>query len=569
MNQELANIFYEIADILEMQKVQWKPNAYRNAARALESLGEDVGEIYKREGKTGLEEIHGIGEALAKKIIGYIETGKVKKLEELRKTIPKGVIELMKVQGIGVKKALKLHEELGIESVKQLEEAAKKHKIQDIETFKQKTEENILEGIEFMKKNKGRVLLGLALPVAKDIETRLKGLKEVKEAIAAGSLRRMEETIGDIDILVIADESEPVVDFFTKMPIVKRTLARGDTKAVIITKDNIQVDMRIIKPGSFGSALQYFTGNKSHNIHLRRIAIKKGLKLSEYGIFKCKRQVAGKTEEEVYKKLGMLYIEPELRTERGEIEAALKRKLPKLVSYHDVKGDFHMHTKWSDGDNSIEEMAKSAKSLGLKFIAITDHGSDKGMSRVNEKQLEKQIKEIEKINKKINGIEILKGIEVDIKGDGSLSLSDSILKKLDIVIASVHSGFKFPEDKQTKRVLKALDNPYVNILGHPTGRLIQKRKPINLNLERIYKKARERGIILEINASLDRLDLSDGYVREAIEKGVKFTIGTDSHNEKQLNQMRLGIGVARRGWAEKKDLINTLDLKKLKKILRR
>jgi DNA polymerase (family 10) len=421
MNQELAAIFYEIADILDMKKVQWKPAAYRKAARALESLGKDVKDVYEKEGVTGLEEIHGIGEALSQKIIEYIETGKVKKLEKLRKTIPKGIVDLMKVQGIGVKKALKLHEKLGIKSVKELEKAAKKHKIAGIETFKEKTEENILQGIEFLKKHKGRTLLGYALPVARDIEIKLRGLKEVKKTVSAGSIRRREETIGDIDILVISKDNKKVVEFFTKMPNVKRVLARGETKAVIITKDNLQVDIRIIKPESFGSALQYFTGNKEHNIHLRRIAIKKRLKLSEYGLFKGKKMIAGRSEEGVYRKLGMAYIEPELRTEKGEIEAALRRKLPKLVSYNEVKGDLHVHTKWSDGDDTIEEMAKAAKSFGLKYIAITDHGSGKGMSRVNEKQLEKQIKEIEKINKKIKGIEILKGIEVDIRADGSLA----------------------------------------------------------------------------------------------------------------------------------------------------
>lgn len=569
MNQEIADIFYEIADILEMQKVKWKPAAYRNAARALESLGEDVREIYKREGKTGLQEIYGVGEALSKKIEEYIHTGKIKKLLELRKTIPRGVVELMKVQGIGVKKALKLHEELGVKSVKELEKAAKKKKIQKIETFKQKTEENILEGIEFMKKNKGRILLGFALPIARNIVEELKSLKGVKEAVAAGSLRRMEETIGDIDILVISGNNKEVADFFIKMPDVKRVLAKGDTKAAVVLKDNLQVDLRLIKPESFGSALQYFTGNKSHNIHLRNIALKRGFKLSEYGLFRGWKQIAGKTEEEVYRKLGMQYIEPELRTERGEIEVALKKILPKLISYEDIEGDLHMHTKYSDAGNTIEEMAMAAKDLGLKYIAITDHCSERGMKRVNGNQLEKQVKEIDKVNRKVNGIEVLKGAEVDIKADGTLSLDDSFLKKLDVVIASVHSGFKFPEEKQTARVLKAMDNPYVRILGHPTGRLISRRVSLNLNLEKIYKKAKEKGIALEVNSSIDRLDLSDAHIREAVEQEVKLAIGTDSHNVLQLRQMELGVGTARRGWCTKKDVINTLSLSKLKKFLKK
>jgi len=567
MNQKLADIFYEIADILEIKKVQWKPAAYRNAARAIEGLSEAVEEIYEKKGEKGLKEIPGVGEAISEKIIECIKTGKVKHLEELKNTIPKGLNELLKVPGIGAKKALKLYNNLGIKSVKELENAAKQHKIAGIETFKEKTEENILEGIEFMKKSGKRILLGKALPVARKIVNELGKVEGVREAVVGGSLRRMEETIGDIDILVVSEKNEKAVDFFTKMPVVKRVLAKGDTKAAVVTKDNIQVDIRIIKPESFGSALQYFTGNKLHNIKLRNIAIKKGYKLSEYGLFKGKKQIAGRTEEEVYKKLGMPYIPAELRNENGEIEAALKKQLPRLIGYKDVKGDLHVHTKWSDGDNSIEEMAKQAKSLGYKYIAITDHGSDKGMKRVNEKQLMRQIKEIDKINS--SGIEILKGVEVDIKRDGTLSLNDSILKELDVVIASVHSGFKFSEKEQTARILKAMDSEYVNILGHPTGRLIQKREPIDVDLEKIYEKARERGIALEINASFDRLDLNDGEVRDAVEKGVRLAIGTDAHSISQLSQMELGIGVARRGWASKKDVLNCLELSKLRKWLKR
>jgi len=568
MNSELANIFYEIASILEIKKAKWEPIAYRKAARALESLGEDVSEIYEKKGVNGLKEIPGVGEAISKKIVEHIETGKIKHLEELKKTIPKGVVEMMKVSGIGAKKAVKLYENLGITSVKELEKAAKTHKISGLETFKEKSEENILKGIELLKASKGRTLLGFALPIARAIEEKLKSLKEVKEAIACGSVRRREETIGDIDILVLSENNKKVVEFFTNLPIVKRILAEGETKAAVITKDNMQVDIRIVDENSFGSALQYFTGSKEHNIHLRKIAIKKGMKLSEYGLFKGKRQVAGKTEEEIYRKLGMQYIPPELRTERGEIEAALKNKLPKLVVYNEVLGDLHVHTKASDGNNSIEEMAKVAKENGLRYIAITDHGG-KTISHINEKELEKQIKEIDKLNKKMQGIIILKGIEVDINSNGSLALKDSVLKKLDVVIASVHSGFKFPEDKQTARVLKAMDNPYVNILGHPTGRLIQRREPLNLNLEKIYEKAKEKNIALEINASPDRLDLNDAEVRGAIEKGVKITIGTDAHSISQLNYLELGTAFARRGWATKKDILNTRSVEELKKALRR
>ncbi|OGJ17628.1 hypothetical protein A3K73_03505 [Candidatus Pacearchaeota archaeon RBG_13_36_9] len=566
MNKKLAEIFYEIADILEIKKVQWKPAAYRKAARSIENLGEDVKEIYETKGEKDLEEIPGVGEAIAKKIVEYIETGRVKHLEELKKTIPKGVVEMMAVPGIGAKRAMKLYNELGISSVKELEEAAKNHKIAGLESFKEKSEENIIEGIEFMKKRGKRILLGMALPIARKIISELKKREGVKEAIAGGSLRRMEETIGDIDILVVASDYG-VVNFFTKMPIVKKVLAKGDTKSSVITKDDIQIDLRIVKPEAFGSALQYFTGNKDHNIKLRDIAIKKNMKLSEYGLFKGSRQIAGKTEEEVYNRLGMEYIEPELRTETGEIEAALKKKLPKLIGYEAIKGDLHTHTKLSDGKNSIDEMAAAAEKKGYKYLAITDHGG-KTIQHLNERQLEQEIKEIEKISEK-QDIEILKGVEVDIGADGSLSIKDSALEKMDVVIASVHSGFKFPETKQTGRLLKALDNKYVNILGHPTARLIQEREPIKLDLEKIYEKAKERGIALEINSSLDRLDLNSSKAREALEIGCKFAIGTDAHTIEQLNHMGLGVGTARRGWLRKEDIINAQSLNKLKKWLGR
>jgi len=353
------------------------------------------------------------------------------------------------------------------------------------------------------------------------------------------------------------------------MPIVKKVLAKGDTKSSIITKDDIQIDLRIVKPGAFGSALQYFTGNKDHNIKLRDIAIKKGLKLSEYGLFNGKKQIAGRIEEEIYHKLGMQYMEPELRTETGEIEAALRKKLPKIVGYNEIIGDLHVHTKLSDGKNTIEEMVIAAKKLGYEYIAITDHGG-KAISHADEKELVRQVREIEKINEESDSnMEVLKGVEVDVGADGKLSINDSTLEKMDVVIASVHSGFKFPETKQTSRLLKAMDNPYVNILGHPNARLIQTREPIKLDLEKIYEKARERNIALEINSAINRIDLNFSQARDALEYGCKFALGTDAHTTEQLNHMELGIGTARRGWLRKQDVINAQSLNKLKKWLKR
>jgi DNA polymerase (family 10) len=562
-----------------MKEVKWKPQAYRKAARSLESLNKDIKEIYNKQGEKGLEDISGVGKAIAKKIIQYIKKGKVKKYEQLKKSIPKGVEKLMKVPGLGAKTSLKFYKKLGVRSMEDLEKAAKQHKIRDLEGFKSKTEENILKNIKFIKKTKGRKLLGQVLPTAKKIESELQDLREVKKAVVGGSVRRKKETVGDVDILVELKTNskkkeqkdiKKIVDFFVNMDIVNRVLVKGQARATIITKDNLQVDIRIIKPESFGSALQYFTGNKQHNIHLRKIAQKNKLKLNEYGIFKGKKQVAGKKEREVYEKIGMKYIEPELRTDSGEIEASQEDKLPKLINYKDIKGDLHIHSNWSDGRDKIEKIAKKAKQRGYKYIGISDHfGNMKIANALNKKRLEKRNKEIDKLNKKIKGIKILKGAEVDITPEGDLSADNKILRKLDVIIASVHSKFKMSKKEMTDRILKAMDNKYVNIIGHPTGRMIQQRQEYELDFEKIFKKAKQKKIALEINSYPERLDLSDRNIRRAVEKGVKLVINTDSHNKNNLNFIELGIGMARRGWAEKEDIINTGSLSKLKKFLKK
>ncbi|MAG50244.1 DNA polymerase III [archaeon] len=560
-NLELAKILYEIADILEIQDVQWKPRAYRKAAQSIESLNEDIEIIYEKGRLKALDNIPGVGKGISKKIAEFIETGKIKEYEKLRKKFP---VEFMKIPEVGPKTAKKLYEKLKIKNIKQLKEALKKHKLRKLYGFGEKKEKNILEGIKFYGSNK-RFLLGYILPIARDIEGKLKTLKEVKKISISGSLRRMKETIRDIDILVSSNSSRKVIDFFTKLDNVKKIIAKGSTKSSVRLKDNIQVDIRVIPDKSFGSALQYFTGNKSHNIALRKIAIRKDLKLSEYGVFKGKKQVAGSTEEGVYKKLGLKYIEPELRTDGGEIQASLKGKLPNLVKYSDLKGDFHVHTNWSDGSSSIEEMAKSAKKFGYQYLGICDHaGRLKIATCLDEKRLLKQIKEIEKVNKKFSNFEILKGAEVDILSDGKLATSDKILKKLDIVSASIHFGFK---KDNTDRILKALENKYLNIICHPTGRLINQRNPYKVDLRKVYKKAKENNKFLEINSYPNRLDLSDVNVKEAISENVKIAISTDSHNVNQLRFIELGIAVARRGWARKKDIVNTYNLKDIKKIL--
>lgn len=570
-NQEIAQIFYNIADILEMKNVQWKPAAYRKAARALDSLSEPVEDVFKEGGIKALEDIPGIGERLAEKIIQYIKTGKIKEYEKLKKTLPKGLIDMMNVQGIGPKKAQKLYKELHIKSVKDLEEAAKKHRIQKLETFKEKTEENILKGIEIFKQKKGRMLLGLALPQAREIISQLKKVKGVQQVEAAGSLRRMKETIGDIDILVTSKDHEAVMDAFTKMPSVKRILAKGETKSSVWLKTGLQVDVRVLDPSSFGSALQYFTGNKDHNIKLRAIAIKKGLKLSEYGLFtkKGNKKVAGKTEEEVYKKLGLPYIEPELRESMSEIDAAKQKKLPYLVTLKDIKGDLHIHTNYSDGVNTVKEVAEACRKLGYDYMCVADHSKSTTIAHgLSEKQVDKQIDEIKKLNKKLRGIKVLTGTEVDILEDGSLDFPDKILKKLDVVTASVHRKFKMSKKQMTERIIKAMSNDNVDIIGHPTGRLIGKREGYDLDFDKLFKAAKDTKTILEINSQPDRLDLNGYLVKEAVSKGVKLAVVTDAHSLVQLNFMELGVAMARRGWCEKKDVINTLPLPKLLKQLK-
>ena len=569
-NLEIARIFYEMADILEMQGVEWKPRAYRRAAKAIESLTEDIEVLWHRGGLKTLEEIPGVGERLAKKIEEFLKTGKIKEYEQLKRMVPFQLHEIMSIPGMGPKKAKRLYKELGVKTIKDLEKAVKEHKIAALPGFGEKSEKDILRGIQLYKASKGRMLLGRAWFIANEIIEKLSVLKEVKKISPAGSLRRMKETIGDIDILVISTNPMKVMNFFTSMPDVKEILAKGPTKSTVILRSGIQADVRVLKPESWGSALQYFTGSKEHNIALRRIAIKKGYKLNEYGLFKGKKQIAGKTEEEIYRKLGLQWIPPELRENRGEIEAAQKKALPKLVDYKDIKGDFHVHTKWSDGDNTIKEMALAAKQLGYEYICISDHSKSEPLAHgLDEKKLLEQIKEIRKIDRQLKGIKILAGNEVDILADGSLDLSDSVLKKLDIVIASVHSGFKMPKQKMTKRIIKAIENKYVDILGHPTGRIINERPPYAVDLEAIFQVAKDRRVHMEINSFPDRLDLNDTAIMEAKKYGLRFAINTDAHNADQLKLIKFGVATARRGWAEKKDIINTYSLKQLGRFFRK
>jgi DNA polymerase (family 10) len=563
-NQEIANIFYEIADFLEMEGVQFKPYAYQKAAITLETLEEDVEEIYKRDGLEGLKKIPGVGESIALKIEEYLKTGKIKYYQQLKKKTPVEMKELTAVEGLGPKRVKVLYQKLGIRNLKDLEMAAKAHKIAPLFGFDVKTEKNILEGIEFLKRSKGRFLLGDILPIVKEVYQKLKNLKEVKVVNPAGSVRRMKETIGDVDFLVISDKPEKVMDFFTSLPGVIKIWGKGSTKSSVRMKEGFDMDIRVVPAKSYGSALQYFTGSKEHNIAIRKIAMDKGLKLSEYGLFRGSRQIAGKNEEEVYKALGMEWIPPELRENQGEVEAALEGKLPRLIDYQDIKGDLHCHSKWDGGQNTIEEIVEMAKKMGYQYIGIADHTKFLRIERgLDEKKLTLQRKEIDSLNKKLRNFKILQGAETNIMPDGSIDIKDEALKKLDYAIAGIHSNFKMPKEKMTERIIKAMKNPNVDIISHPTGRIIQRRDEYQIDFDKILRAAKEYKVILEINSFPERLDLNDQNIRRAKEAKVKMVINTDAHHRDQLRFIEFGIAQARRGWAEKEDIINCWPIEKL------
>lgn len=584
-NQEIAKIFYEIASYMEIDGIAFKPYAYNRAGLSLENLNEDVGDIYKKGGLKALQEIPGIGKNLAEAIEEYLKNKKIKTLEEYRKKMPFKMDELLAVESLGPKKIKILYQKLGIKNLKDLEKAAKKHKVAPLFGFGDKTEKNILEGIEFLKSSQGRMSIGKILPVARDVIEKLKTLKEVKQISLAGSLRRRKETIGDADILIALDNlqsraktsakafyagTKKIMDYFVSLDGVKKVWAKGDTKSSIRMEAGFDIDLRVVEERSFGSALQYFTGSKEHNIATRKIAIGKGLKLSEYGLFMGKKMIAGKTEEEVYRAIGLQWIEPEIREDDGEIEASSKGKLPKLIELKDIKGDLHCHSNWDGGKDSIEEMAKVAMKIGYEYVGISDHTKflriEKGL---DEKQLLKQCEEIKELNKKFQNLnykfQILSGCEANIMPDGSIDVKDDVLSQLDYVIAGVHSSLKMAKKEMTERLIKAIKNPNVDIISHPTGRLIGKRDEYQLDFDKILKAAKETGAILEINSSPERLDLKDFYIRRAKSEGVKMIINTDSHQKEQLNLMEYGVSQARRGWAEKEDIANTLSVDKLLK----
>lgn len=572
-NDEIAKILYEIGEYLEMEDIPFKPRAYEKVAQTVESLEEDASEIYKRGGLKAIGEISGVGISIAEKIEELIKTGHSKYHEQLKKKIPVDLAILTRIEGLGPKSIKKLYQELRIKNLEDLEKAVRAGKIRNLEGFGEKSEVKILKGIEFLKKSGSRFILGLVMPQIRVIEERLRRLKEVEDLVVAGSVRRRKETIGDVDILVISKKPKSVMDYFVGMPEVINVYAHGETKSMIKLKNGLDVDIRVVARESYGAALNYFTGSKEHNVALREIAIKRGHKLNEYGLFKGKSQIAGRTEEDLYKMLGMDYVPPEMREDNGEIELAKKHDLPKLIDYGDLMGDLQVQSNWTDGANSIFEMAKAAIKIGLKYIVITDHTKRLAMAHgLDEKQLQAQWKEIDEVNAKPEiknaKFKILKGSECDILKDGSLDLSDKILSKLDVVGVSVHLFFNLSREDQTERIRRAMENPNVDILFHPTGRLIQKRDAYKVDMDEIIKTAKRTGTILEIDAFPDRSDLKDEYIRKCVEAGVKMAIDSDAHSIHHLEYLECGIAQARRGWAGRQDIVNTCLVDKMLELLK-
>ena len=567
-NEDIAVIFEEMADLLEIENANpFRVRAYRNAARTVRGLGRELSDMVSM--GYDLTSLPGIGKDLSAKIIEILGSGHAKALDKLHKDVPASLEDLLKIPGLGPKKVRVLFQELHIKTLKQLEKAAGKGQLRDLPGFGIKTEQHILESIAAQRSTEKRFLYSVAQRYAEPLLAYLKTIAGVNEVVVAGSYRRGRETVGDLDVLVTARADSPVMQRFCEYEEVAEVASKGKTRATVFLHNGLQVDMRVVEPRSYGAALYYFTGSKAHNIQVRRLAQQRGLKINEYGVFRDEKRIAGKTEASVFKTVGLPFIPPELREARGEIEAARTNSLPELISLEDLQGDLHMHTRESDGNASIEDMALAAKAYGLKYIAITDHTRSLGIAHgLDPKRLQQQIEEIDRINEKLRGITILKGSEVDILEDGRLDLPNSILSQLDIVIGAVHSKFRLSRSKQTARILRAMESKYFTMLAHPSGRLLLEREAYDVDMLRIIEAARERGCYLELNSQPLRLDLNDTYCQLAKEQGVLISINSDSHSPIQFNYLQGGINQARRGWLEKKDVLNSRSLIQLQKLIK-
>jgi len=568
-NVDIARIFEQIGDLLEIEDANpFRVRAYRNAARTVSSMGREAADLIAE--NEDLTSLAGIGKDLAGKIKTIVETGTLPLLEELEKGIGGELTTLLDVEGLGPKRVAILHKELGINDRKGLIKAAEAGKVRELSGFGRKTEQKILEDLGRVKEGRGRILLAEAEPSAESYRDYLKKVEGVKEVTVAGSYRRRRETVGDLDILVSCTKNSPVMEKFAAYEEVARIISKGDTRSTVVLHSGLHVDLRVLPEASYGAALHYFTGSKAHNIAVRKIGVSGGLKINEYGVYKGKKKVAGATEREVYAKVDLPYIEPELREDRGEIEAARNNALPELITLADIKGDLHSHTNATDGKNTIEEMAQAAKELDYEYLAVTDHSRRVTVANgLDEGRLREQMGKIDALNEKLSGISLLKGIEVDILSDGKLDLPDSVLRDLDIVVCSVHSKFNLAGDEQTERIIRAMDNKYFNILAHPSGRMLGKRQPYEVDMERLMRAAKERGVFLELNSQPERMDLTDIQLKSAKEIGVGVVISTDAHWGTNLNYMRFGIGQARRGWLAADDVVNTRSLAELRRLLKR
>lgn len=571
-NHEIARILLHIADILDIQgENPFKVRAYVRAAQTLQGLTQEVSTLAD---PAQLRELPGIGEAIAKKIQELLTTGSLRYYEELKQSPYARLTELLRIPGMGPKHVRLVYEQLGVSSVEQLQQAAEQGKLRTLPGLGEKSEQKILEGIQQALRFRERMPLGYVLPQATAMVERLRQVREVQQAALAGSLRRMRETVADADILVASSQPEPVMEAFVRLPHVERVLSKGSTKSSVVTTDGFQVDLRVVSPTSFGAAQHYFTGSKPHNIHIRSLGVDKGLKINEYGVFKGEELVAGATEEEVFAAVGLPWIPPELREDQGEIEAATQGRLPRLVTREDLRGDLHVHTNWTDGADSIPDMASAAQAKGYAYVAICDHSPTVGITNgLTPERLLAQMADVDALNQRLaaagNPFRVLKGIEVDIRPDGTLDLPEDLLSRLDVVVAAVHTRFSLSMEEMTRRLVRAIENPAVDIIAHPTGRLIGRRDPYQVDIDMLIDACRACNKALELNAYPERLDLSDLHCRKAKEKGVKVAISTDAHRHGNLEWMAYGLATARRGWLEPADVLNCLALDQLLAWLRR
>ncbi|MBA7600792.1 DNA polymerase/3'-5' exonuclease PolX [subsurface metagenome] len=570
-NSDIAKVFSDIADLLEIKgENQFKIRAYQRATRAIEHLPVEIEQMVK-EG-ADLQDIPGVGEAIAKKTMELVTTGRLGYYDELRAEFPEGISTLLDIPGVGPKIAIRLCNELGVNSIDDLESAILDGRVASLPRLGDKVAENILRQLQAMRTKERRIPIGEALPVVEEIMAELGECPGLRNLTPAGSLRRFRETVGDIDLMGTADDREGTLDAFVGLPRVKEVLVKGGTKASVLVHGDLQIDLRLVDHDCFGSLLQYFTGSKQHNIALRERGHRKGLKLSEYGITDLKSEVTEKftDEEAFYQRLGLQFIPPELREGQWEVERAEQKAIPRLIELGDLKGDLHVHSDWSDGHDSIESMALAARARGYQYIAITDHSMGRGVARgLNEERLRRQIAEISSLNEQMDGFRILTGIEVDIRADGTLDLPEDMLSELDIVIAAVHSAMNQEQGKMTERILRAIKSPHVDVLAHPTCRLLGEREPIMVDLEAVFRAAADTNTALEINAMPSRLDLKDMHAFRARELGLKLIITTDAHSASHLDLIRFGVGVARRGWCEAKHILNTRPLKEVAAFLNR